>query len=522
MSPLNLLNIRMKKLISTLVLVLIINALVLSQTTEVPKITYVSVDKTTQKVSINWSMNNPALVDGYIVLRQIFNRSGVVNGTFNTVATIYDPNQFSYLDAGFDIILGQADPGAGIENYRVASFTIVGATTVYSNMSEPASTFYLYPVDFSLCLEQNALTWTSYHGFGSNLSGYRIYYSNTQLGTPSLLTEQAANDTTYIHQQVAANTSYFYYVTAFSNALPDSSISDIQGITTTMPALPLVMQANYGTVETYNQVDLSFTVDANAVVNSYQLQKSATKNGVYKTIASFPSGTATINYSDFINTNQEIEYYKVIAINTCNLNSRESNIAHNIVLEAQPNPEIEHSNNLSWNLYEGWPTNALDYTIYRSIDNNPFEEIATLGPLVNTYVDDISQWVVPETNGEPTNGHFCYYVIAHGASGNQSKSNISCAHQETVSFIPNAFNPNSQTEENRTFKPVISFVNNYSLIIYNRWGEIIYQSNNPLVGWDGRNRSGELLKKGTYVYYLKYRTKDNRLVEKSGQINLVY
>jgi hypothetical protein len=511
-----------KKLISALVFILLTVGSILSQTPEIPVITNVSVDKITQKVSVNWRMNNPAIVDGYIVFRQIFGQVGVVNGTFNQIDTIYNKNQFSYLD--ISIVRGPANPAAGIENYRVASFRLVGGIFEYSNMSNPVSTFHLLPIDFNLCLEQNSLTWTSYHGLGANLSGYRIYYSNTQFGTLVFLNEQPASDTTYTHHQVAANTPYFYYVVAFSKTQTDSSFSNIQQITTTMPAVPLIMQANYGTVEKYNQVDLSFTLDANAAVKSYLLLKSDAKDGKYDTIASFPKGSAIITYSDFVKTNQEVAYYKVVAINSCGLKSRESNIAHNIVLEAAPNQQIKHSNILKWNLYEGWPGNVLNYAIFRSVDENAFEEVATVGPNVNTYVDDISQWLAPEINGQASKGHFCYYVVAHEAAGNQnqSKSNISCAQQETISFIPNAFNPNSPTDVNRTFKPVISFVNDYTLIVYNRSGEIIFQSKDPLLGWDGKNRGGELMKRGTYVYYLKYRAKDNKLVEKSGQINLVY
>jgi len=515
-----------KKTIFTFILVCFVLGKVLSQALEIPRITNVSVDKNTQKVLINWSMVMPENVDGYIVLRQIFGQDGVVNGTFNTIATINNQSQFSYLDIGSDY--GTANPGSRIENYRVASFKKVGGTTEYSNLSDPVSSFLLMPVQFDLCLEQNSLSWTSYHGFGSNIAGYNIYYSDSQSGTSIFISQQASTDTTFIHEHVVSNTLYFYHIEAFSNILSDTSFSNIQEIATTMPPVPLIMTANYGTVEQNNQVDLSFTVDANASVNSYKLLKAASKDGIFDTIASFPRGTAEIDYSDFVRTNQEIAYYKVIAINTCGLKSRESDIAHNIVLEASPDNQGGHSNQLKWNFYEGWNGQVMRYSVFRSVDDGPFEEITSLNSSVNSYTDEISQWIKPEINGKVTKGHFCYYVVAYEAFGNgpgmanQSKSNISCAHQETISYIPNAFNPNSSTEENRIFKPVISFVSDYKLIIYNRWGEIVFQSNNPLQGWDGRNRSGDLLKKGTFVYYLKYRTKDNKLVDKSGQINLVY
>ena len=89
-------------------------------------------------------------------------------------------------------------------------------------------------------------------------------------------------------------------------------------------------------------------------------------------------------------------------------------------------------------------------------------------------------------------------------------------------WLPNAFNPHSQKEENRTFKPVISFVDDYSLIIYDRNGSIVFKSSDPLQAWDGKGSGGTLLKQGTYVFLLRYRTKNNKFVEKSGQINLIY
>jgi len=507
-----------KNLFFTFSFILILTGHLFSQTLEIPVITNVSVDRISQKAQISWSMNNVANIDGYIVLRQIFGQAGVVDGSFNTIATISNSNQFSYIDSGTDY--GVAKPGSVSENYRVASFKVIGGVTVYSNMSNTVSSIYLSPIDFNQCLEQNTLKWSAFNGFGTDLLGYRIYYSNTANGIPVLIKEVDATQTSYIHSQVLSNISYYYYVEAFNKNRTIFSASNVQLINTNMPAVPTIMYANYGTVDLYNEIKLSFTVDANAVVGSYLLLRSSTKSGNYDSIASFPRGSSIITFSDFLKTNQEIAYYKVVAINTCGLKSRESNIAHNIVLEAYPSGQL---NQLKWNSYEGWSNGVMNYTIYRSIDDRPYEQIASLSSTINTYSDDISQYVLPEISGQYTQGHFCYYVEAREvAKSGVSKSNISCAHQETVLFVPNAFNPYSHTEANRTFKPVISFVSDYQLIIYNRFGDIIFQSEDPLRGWEGTNKSGELLKKGTYVYHLTFRTKNNKKVDKSGQINLIY
>lgn len=63
-------------------------------------------------------------------------------------------------------------------------------------------------------------------------------------------------------------------------------------------------------------------------------------------------------------------------------------------------------------------------------------------------------------------------------------------------FIPNAFTPNKD-DINDAFKPVVNFCKSYELIIYNRWGEQVYQlifnSNSPIVsGWSGENNPPDL------------------------------
>ncbi|NJO91832.1 MAG: fibronectin type III domain-containing protein [Chloroflexia bacterium] len=292
------------------------------QTLEVPLITNVSVDKVSQKPRITWSMTDPSTIDGYIIKRQIFGRQGVVDGSYETVATINDPSQFSYLDVSADAILGPAEPGLKPENYRVASFKDVGGgTPQYSLMSEPVATIFLSPIAFDLCLEQNTLNWTAYNGFGENLTGYNIYYSNTLTGAITLVGKVNGDITTFVHEKVEANTTYFYYVEAVDTGNLMAN-SNIQQITTTMPPLPQVMNADYASVEQDGIVSLSFTLDENAEVNEYLLLKSNTLNGAYDTISSFPNGSGIVTYSDNLSTNEQIAYYKVHAINTCGLPSR--------------------------------------------------------------------------------------------------------------------------------------------------------------------------------------------------------
>lgn len=73
---------------------------------------------------------------------------------------------------------------------------------------------------------------------------------------------------------------------------------------------------------------------------------------------------------------------------------------------------------------------------------------------------------------------------------------------EFTFYIPKAFSPNGDGV-NDVFKPVGKGVNpkQYQMFVYNRWGELIFESTDPSVGWDGRHkRSGELMPVGIYPY----------------------
>jgi gliding motility-associated-like protein len=73
----------------------------------------------------------------------------------------------------------------------------------------------------------------------------------------------------------------------------------------------------------------------------------------------------------------------------------------------------------------------------------------------------------------------------------------------TDPFIPNAFTPNGDGI-NDIFKPVLSDFNEFNLMIFDRWGNLVYSSNNPQEGWNGSLSNGEMATPGVYNYRLNY------------------
>jgi gliding motility-associated-like protein len=88
--------------------------------------------------------------------------------------------------------------------------------------------------------------------------------------------------------------------------------------------------------------------------------------------------------------------------------------------------------------------------------------------------------------------------------------------------FPNVFRPGSEIAENRVFKPaVIDNVEEYHLMIFNRWGELIFESNNKDIGWDGM-ADGKMAKQDVYVWKVEGKYSNGLGFLESGDITLMH
>jgi PKD repeat protein len=90
-------------------------------------------------------------------------------------------------------------------------------------------------------------------------------------------------------------------------------------------------------------------------------------------------------------------------------------------------------------------------------------------------------------------------------------------------YAPNAINLNSQIEENRIFKPQIYGVdkNHYHMIIYDRWGEPIFETFDYYHGWDGRVKGKSMAKIGAYSWIVNYTDLNGKPQQKTGSVVII-
>lgn len=74
--------------------------------------------------------------------------------------------------------------------------------------------------------------------------------------------------------------------------------------------------------------------------------------------------------------------------------------------------------------------------------------------------------------------------------------------------------------KNEVFHPVHYGVTEYKLMVFNRWGEQIYQSDDVKVGWDGYFQ-GKLCEQGVYIWRAIGKFTNGRIFDKKGNVTLL-
>ena len=136
----------------------------------------------------------------------------------------------------------------------------------------------------------------------------------------------------------------------------------------------------------------------------------------------------------------------------------------------------------------------------------------------------ISNVVNPTHNYPEEIGGYIITLIAYSNAGCSDTSTLFIPVNDIlIYYIPNTFTPDGDAY-NQFFQPV--FTSGYdpydfNLFIYNRWGEIIWESHDASVGWDGLY-GGKLVQDGTYTWKIDFKTtmSDERIMN-VGHVNVI-
>lgn len=146
------------------------------------------------------------------------------------------------------------------------------------------------------------------------------------------------------------------------------------------------------------------------------------------------------------------------------------------------------------------------------------EKLNATGQVVGTYnVTNVNEWLMDPTD---TDAEVIYRIRATAADGQTSISNSIRFGRSPNLFVPDTFSPNNDLL-NDTFDIKGQSIEKGEVIIYDRWGNVLFHTTDWTKGWDGTDANGRNVPPGFYTYRIEYADTQKNAYTKRGTVSLL-
>ncbi len=464
---------------------------------EISRIIRVSVNG--GNVEIDWQASPSPEVSYYIIYRT------TPQGTLpiDTVSSLFT----SYLDTG-------AQPDLQPELYYVIATDECGNTSVFDL---PHITIHVDDV-VDPCKRTILLKWNLYENWANGIESQELWYS-VNGSTPTVLDTLPSTDSTYVFKNTNDGDSYCFFIKVTESNTGEVSFSNVHCLDLDVVEPVRSLFLKNVSVNAANQVELTWLWNDDAEIRTVNVQ------GIYEDdevvyIENFnPTFPLSIENSQPLvsfDPSQNKIYFTIETIDDCD-SIFTSNDGSTIFLTGTPNDDL--TNTISWTDFDIEGGTVLSYNIFRVVDG--------AGTFVETVDANTTEFSNKVDVSNESEANVCYYVIADvnmqlpdGIEEQiKSRSNTICVEQLSNIISPNAFAPDGINKE---FKPVIIFgeTAEYLMVIYDRWGRKIFETQSQEEGWAGRNGI-KIYPSGVYAYYIRIQQSSGRIVEDKGTVILL-
>ncbi|MDQ3099783.1 MAG: gliding motility-associated C-terminal domain-containing protein [Bacteroidota bacterium] len=142
---------------------------------------------------------------------------------------------------------------------------------------------------------------------------------------------------------------------------------------------------------------------------------------------------------------------------------------------------------------------AADITICPGMASSISPTFPTNSIIWNT--GDTSHTISPLESGE----YWFFAIDSYGCEQHDTITVTVATNEQGLAFIPNVFSPNGD-QQNDQFQVSGLSLEQFSMEVYNRWGQMMYETTNPVNGWNGGlENSANKVPDGTYFYIITYK-----------------
>lgn len=252
-------------------------------------------------------------------------------------------------------------------------------------------------------------------------------------------------------------------------------------------------------------------LDDEAVSLSWSGLANVSEYSVYResnTTSELVATSADTTFTEFLDDLDSNSYnYYIKAKDKCGYFSGLSDLANNINLLGTYAEDSFPT--LRWTEFFGWKEGVNNYEVQKQMNGN-WETVA------ETEVPYFIDRSFDNNNAlEAT-----YRVIAHSAENDaQAVSNSWSFEFEPNIFIPSAFTPNHDNLNDKYTITAFGF-ERLDVLIFNSWGQKVYDSNGQNAEWDG-TFNGNIVDEGVYICVVKVETPNGRTYDFENTVTII-
>jgi gliding motility-associated-like protein len=316
-------------------------------------------------------------------------------------------------------------------------------------------------------------------------------------------------------QTPAAGVSYSWTpTTGLSNAAIANPIFDgtVAGVTN------YTLTANVGSCSTTDDVTvtiyalpvITFNSDITSGCNPQEITFNNTTANSSNCVWNF-EGFGTQNNCGSVTQDYTSDGIFDVSLTVTDLNGCVNTLLNSDMITIFPQPDAA---------FDATPTELLTYNPFVTTDNNSTNAVSYSWD----FGDGFTSNAFNPTHTYPDEAGV-YEIALYAVNGICIDSAFRTVEvkEELTWFIPNTFTPDGD-EVNNVFLPIFNDAfdkQSYTMLIFDRWGEVIFETHDTAIGWDG-TYNGVLCKEGAYTWkiVIKQKIKDYR-VDLIGHVNIL-
>lgn len=448
----------------------------------------VSFDMKSQKIIIGWKRNPSIDIMGYKILK--YN---------NSVGSFITNSYIPYVELP---TYNSTNP----ESFSIASFDSCFNYSLISNTHKSAYLYYSY----DSCKKKIDLSWTNYDGW-KNYKTFLIINRNETGFKESI---DVTNSNTFSFKHLSNDTKISIYLRTVEIKSGFTSSSNTIFVNTREEKLSKINYLSNVSVVNNKYINTSYETDSISS-NEYFLIYKSNNLSAYSIFDKIKFNKNQTHYSindENVDIGSYSYSYFVKTINICNDTISVSNIGKSILLTKDLISENNYK--LLWNKYSVWEKGIKIQEIQNRFDDftwNTLSNKISTNYYINLNIEDYDS--------------VCFRVINRENLNSINTESISISNEVCVSksgdlFFPQTINPKSNNNTFKVYGKNLEFKKSH-FEIYNRWGQLIYQSDDIIKGWDFKKDGHEILA-GTYIFFVKITDINYRNKTYKGTIQVIY